>query len=172
MALAPTQSLVETPSRAFYRQAMETYGSDKPDLRFRMELFDASDIFATSEFMVFKSTLQNGGVIKCIEVPGCAGYTRKEVDDLTQFARETGAKGLATLALTAEGVKGTAQKFIKPEEVATLQACTGASEGDLVLFAAVGAGARPESVLGKRCAAVGAVRMELIGHENNYSGCP
>ncbi len=86
--------------------------------------------------MVFQNTLKAGGVIKCIVVPGCAEYTRKEVDDLTTFAKEQGAKGLATLALTAEGVKGTAQKFITPAEVAALQALTGAGQGDLILFVA------------------------------------
>ena len=71
--------------------------------------------------MVFQNTLKAGGVIKCIVVPGCAEYTRKEVDDLTTFAKEQGAKGLATLALTAEGVKGTAQKFITRAEVEALR---------------------------------------------------
>ena len=99
-------------------------------------VFDASDIFAESGFMVFQNTLKAGGVIKCIVAPGCAEYTRKEVDDLTTFAKEQGAKGLATLALTAEGVKGTAQKFITPEEVEALKARTGAKEGDLILFVA------------------------------------
>lgn len=135
--VAPNKRLLSSPwPKLSYKEAVDRYGSDKPDLRFRMELFDASNIFAGSEFMVFKSTLQNGGVIKCIVALGCAAYTRKEVDDLTQFARDAGAKGLATLALTAEGVKGTAQKFVKSEEVAELQALTGAREGDLVLFIA------------------------------------
>jgi len=86
--------------------------------------------------MIFQNTLKTGGVIKFLVVPGCAEYTRKEVDDLTTFAKEQGAKGLATLALTAEGVKGTAQKFIKPEEVEALKARSGAKEGDLILFIA------------------------------------
>lgn len=135
--VAPTKRLLSSPwPKLSYREAVDRYGSDKPDLRFRMELYDASSIFAASEFMVFKNTLLSNGVIKCIVAPGCAAYTRKEVDDLTLFARDAGAKGLATLALTPEGVRGTAQKFVKPEEVTALQALTGASEGDLVLFIA------------------------------------
>jgi aspartyl-tRNA synthetase len=101
-----------------------------------MELYDVSDIFAESGFMVFQNTLKAGGVIKCIAVPGCAEYTRKEVDDLTGYAKELGARGLATLALTAEGVKGTAQKFISAPEVEALQQRSGAKEGDLILFVA------------------------------------
>jgi aspartyl-tRNA synthetase len=119
-----------------YTESVERYGTDKPDLRFDMELTNLSGILAQSEFMVFQSVLKAGGVIKCIVVPGCAEYTRKEVDDLTTVAKEQGAKGLATLALTAEGVKGTAQKFIKPEEVEAIKAKTGAKTGDLVLFIA------------------------------------
>ncbi len=115
---------------------MDRYGTDKPDLRFGMHLYSATELFASSSFMVFQNTLKNGGVIKCIVAPGCAEYTRKEVDDLTTLAKEQGAKGLATLALTAEGVKGTAQKFITPEEVSALKTLTGAKEGDLILFVA------------------------------------
>ncbi len=136
-AVAPHKKLLSTPwKRLTYAEAVDRFGSDKPDLRFGMELNDVSDIFAASEFMVFQSTLKAGGVIKCLVIPGCAEYTRKEVDDLTTIAKEQGAKGLATLALTAEGVKGTAQKFIKPEEVTALQQRTGAKEGDLILFVA------------------------------------
>ncbi len=135
--VVPHKRLLSSPwPRLSYTEAIERYGSDKPDLRFGMELYNLSEIFAKSEFRVFQMALQSGGVIKCIVVPGCAEYSRKEVDDLTEFAKEQGAKGLATLALTAEGVKGTAQKFIKPEEVTAIQNLTGAKTGDLVLFVA------------------------------------
>ena len=135
--VVPTKRLMASPwPRLTYIESVERYGSDKPDLRFGMELYSLDEILAASEFMVFQNVLKAGGTIKCIVVPGCAEYTRKEVDDLTTFCREQGAKGLATLALTAEGVKGTAQKFIKPEEVAAIQAKTGAAVGDLVLFIA------------------------------------
>lgn len=136
-AVAPHKRLVSSPWRKFsYSEAVDRFGSDKPDLRFGMELYDVSDVFASSSFMVFQNTLKSGGVIKCLVVPGCAEYTRKEVDDLTSLAKEFGAKGLATLALSAEGVKGTAQKFIAPAEVEALQARTGAATGDLILFVA------------------------------------
>ncbi|MEJ5314483.1 MAG: aspartate--tRNA ligase [Anaerolinea sp.] len=136
-AVAPHKRLLASPwPKLTYREAVERYGTDKPDLRFGLELHDCSTIFANSSFMVFQNTLKSGGVVKCIVAPGCAEYTRKEVDDLTTFAKEQGAKGLATLALTAEGIKGTAQKFITPAEVEALQALTGAGTGDLVLFVA------------------------------------
>ena len=136
-AVTPHKKLLSTPwKKLSFTEAVERYGTDKPDLRFGLELYSASDIFAGSGFMVFQNTLKAGGVIKCIVVPGCAEYTRKEVDDLTTFAKEQGAKGLATLALTAEGVKGTAQKFITPAEVDALKTRTGAKEGDLFLFIA------------------------------------
>lgn len=135
--VAPHKKLLSSPwQKLTYFEAVDTYGTDKPDLRFGLKLFTVSDIFAQSTFLVFQNTLKNKGVIKCIVVPGCADYSRKDVDDLTTFAKDQGARGLATLALTAEGVKGTAQKFILPDEVAALQSLTGAKEDDLILFIA------------------------------------
>jgi len=122
--------------RLTYIDSVERYGTDKPDLRFGMELYNLSDIFVQSEFMVFQSSLKAGGMIKCIVVPGCADYTRREVEELTNLVKELGGKGLATLALTSEGVKGTAQKFIKPEEAEAIKSKTGAVTGDLMLFVA------------------------------------
>ncbi len=136
-AVAPHKRLLSSPWPLLtYKQAVERFGTDKPDLRFGMELFDAADIFANSGFMVFQNTLKANGAIKCLVVPGCAAYTRKEIDDLTTAAKDQGAKGLATIALTAEGVKGTIQKFVTPEELTALQQRTGAREGDLILFVA------------------------------------
>ena len=135
-AVAPNKKLLSTPWRKIsYRTAMETYGSDKPDLRFGMELMDVSDIFAKSEFKVFQSALATGGVIKCIIAPRSADMSRKEVDALTEVAKSFGAKGMPTLAVTAEGVKGSASKFVTPEEVEALKSKTGAGVGDLVVFA-------------------------------------
>lgn len=133
----PHKSLLSSPwPRLTYTEAMQRYGTDKPDLRFGMELYDLSDIFANSDFRVFQAALADKGVIKCIVVPGCSEYTRKEVDALTEFSKDQGAKGLATLALSVEGIKGTAQKFIKPDEVEKIKGRTGATTGDLVLFIA------------------------------------
>ncbi|MBL8055992.1 MAG: aspartate--tRNA ligase [Anaerolineales bacterium] len=136
-AVAPHKRLAFAPwPKLPYREAVARYGSDKPDLRFGLELYDLSQIMAGSEFKVFQQALGAGGVVKCLVAPGCAGYSRKDVDDLTTFAKEQGAKGLATLALTAGGVEGTAKKFIRPAEVEQIRALTGAKEGDLVLFVA------------------------------------
>ncbi len=84
-------------------------------------------MFAKSGFKVFQDALASGGVIKCIVAPGCAAYSRKDVDDLTTFAREQGAKGLATVAYTAEGVKGSVAKFVSAPEAEALRKLAGAS---------------------------------------------
>jgi aspartyl-tRNA synthetase len=135
--VTPHKQLLSSPWPKFsYREVVERYGTDKPDLRFGMELIDVSDIFAKSGFRVFQSAIETGGVIKCIVARGCAGYSRKEVDALTESAKMLGGKGLATLALTGEGLKGTAAKFVQPEEAEEVISRTGAQEGDLILFAA------------------------------------
>jgi aspartyl-tRNA synthetase len=135
-AVAPNKKLLSTPWRKIsYREAMEKYGTDKPDLRFGMELIDVSDVFAKSEFRVFQSTLETGGVIKCIIAPRSADMSRKEVDALTEVAKTFGAKGMPTLAVTAEGVKGSAAKFVTAGEVEVLKSKTGAGVGDLIVFA-------------------------------------
>ena len=136
-AVAPNKKLLASPWPKFsYREVVEKYGTDKPDLRFGMELVDVSEVFAKSEFRVFKSALEAGGVIKCIVAPKSADMSRKEVDALTEVAKSLGVKGLATLAVTAEGPKGTAAKFVSAEEAAAVRTQTGAGEGDLILFAA------------------------------------
>jgi len=134
--VAPHKKLLSSPfPKLAYRDALEKYGSDKPDLRFGMELIDVSDVFAKSEFRVFQSTLEAGGVIKCIIAPRTADMSRKEVDALTEVAKSLGAKGMPTLAVTAEGVKGSASKFVTAEEVEALKSKTGAGVGDLIVFA-------------------------------------
>jgi aspartyl-tRNA synthetase len=135
-AVAPNKKLLSSPWPKFsYREVLEKYGSDKPDLRFGMELMDVSDVFAKSEFRVFQSTHEAGGVIKCIVAPRSADMSRKEVDVLTEVAKTFGAKGMPTLAVTAEGVKGSASKFVTSEEVEALKSKTGAGVGDLIIFA-------------------------------------
>jgi aspartyl-tRNA synthetase len=135
--VTPHKKLLSSPWPKFsHHEVVEKYGTDKPDLRFGMELIDVSDIFAKSDFRVFQSAIEAGGVIKCIVAPGCAEYSRKEVDALTESAKGFGAKGLATLAVTGEGLKGTAAKFIKPEEAEAVKSKVGAKAGDLILFAA------------------------------------
>ncbi len=136
-AVAPHKHLQSAPwPKISYFHALNTYGTDKPDLRFGMELLDLSDILAKSEFRVFQSALQANGVVKCIVAHGCAGYSRRELDELTESAKSWGAKGLATLAIAADGVKGSAAKFLKTEEVDIITSLVGAKQGDLILFAA------------------------------------
>ena len=135
--VTPHKKLMASPwPRLTYREAMERFGTDKPDLRFGMELYNASSIFEKSEFIVFKSALGSGGIVKCIVAPDCAGYTRKQLDDLTTTAKELGAKGLVSLAMTAEGPKGSAAKFISDKEMSSLLNLTNAGTGDLILFVA------------------------------------
>jgi aspartyl-tRNA synthetase len=135
--VAPHKKLLSTPwLKLSHHEAVERFGTDKPDLRFGMELVDVSDIFAKSEFKVFKSALEAGGIVRCIVAPNSADMSRKEVDALTESAKSLGARGLATLAVTAEGWKGTAAKFVTPEEREAVKSKVGANEGDLILFAA------------------------------------
>jgi aspartyl-tRNA synthetase len=135
-AVTPQKKILSSPwPKLSHHEALERYGSDKPDLRFGMELVDASEIFAKSEFKVFQGALAAGGVIKCIVAPKSADMSRKEVDALTEMAKTFGAKGMPTLAFTAEGVKGSASKFVTAEEAEALKSKTGAQEGDLILFA-------------------------------------
>lgn len=134
--VTPHKKLLSKPWRKIsYRESMETYGTDKPDLRFGMELVDVSDIFAKSEFKVFQSALSAGGVIKCIVAPKSADMSRKEIDALTEVAKTFGAKGMPTLAVTSEGVKGSASKFVSAAEIESLKAKIKIDEGDLILFA-------------------------------------
>jgi len=135
-AVTPHKKLLSSPWPKFsYTEVLERFGSDKPDLRFGTELIEVNDVFAKSEFRVFQSTLEAGGVIKCIIAPRSADMSRKEVDALTEVAKTLGAKGMPTLAITAEGVKGSASKFVTPEEVESLKSKTGAGVSDLIIFA-------------------------------------
>jgi aspartyl-tRNA synthetase len=135
-AVAPHKKLFSSPWPKFsYKEVLERFGSDKPDLRFGMELIDVTDVLAKSEFKVFQSALEAGGVIKCIVAPKSAEMSRKELDALTEVAKSFGAKGMPTLGFTAEGVKGSAAKFFKEEELAALKEKSGAGVGDLIVFA-------------------------------------
>ncbi|CAA9551111.1 MAG: Aspartyl-tRNA synthetase [uncultured Thermomicrobiales bacterium] len=122
--------------RLTYAEAMDRYGSDRPDLRFGMELQDAGPALAGTAFNAFRGVLDSGGLVKAIVAPGCAGYTRKEIDVLTDLAKSAGAKGLATIAVDAEGVRSPIAKFLSEAEIAALTTGIGASPGDLVLLVA------------------------------------
>lgn len=128
---------VPTPfPRLTYAEAMGRYGSDKPDVRFGMELTDVSDLVASSDFKVFASVVAGGGQVKAINAKGCGHYSRKEADDLQKFANRYGAKGLAYMAFQGGEVKGPIAKFFKEEEVAELKKRLSAEDGDLLLFVA------------------------------------
>ncbi len=154
--------------RLTYAEVMERYGSDKPDLRFGMELYDLTDIAATTEFQVFKGTAESGGKVKGITIPGCANYSRKQIDELTEFARSFGAKGLVTMAVTEEGVKSSIAKFLTEEQIAAIVERAQAGKGDLLAIVAD----KPEIVantLGRMRADLGK-RLELVD-KNELAFC-
>src|SRR5262245_46555833 len=119
--------------RLAYDEAMARYGSDKPDLRFEMELVDVSPLFAGSQFQAFAQIVAAQGAVKAIRAPGAAGLSRKELDDLTADAKQAGAKGLVWIKVTAEGFQSPVAKFIQGMEE-PLRAALGAGPGDLFLL--------------------------------------
>jgi len=128
---------IPTPFRRLsYAEAMARYGSDKPDTRFDMELSDVADIFASSELRVFQNALASGGEIKCIVAPGCGGYSRKQIDDLTVLAKQFGAGGIVSIIIEEAGYKSSIQRYLSDEQIASLRERTGAGPGDLILIAA------------------------------------
>lgn len=122
--------------RIAYRDAMEKYGTDKPDLRFGLEMVDVSQVFAASELKVFSAAAKSGGAVKCINAKGVANQPRKFFDDAEAFAKSEGAKGLAWIALRDGEMKGPIVKFLKDDEKKALVAATGATEGDALFFGA------------------------------------
>ena len=123
--------------RMTYKEAMERFGSDKPDLRFGMELKDVTDVVKDSEFVVFKSAIENGGSVRGINANGQGAMPRKKIDALVDFAKGYGAKGLAYIALAEDGsIKSSFAKFMKDEEMTALIDRMEGKPGDLLLFAA------------------------------------
>lgn len=122
--------------RITYADAMNKYGSDKPDLRFGLEMEDITDIVRASEVKVFASVAASGGVVKALNAKGCASWSRKELDDLQPFAARYGGKGLAWVTVKEGEWRGPIVKFFKPEEIAALTEKLGVEEGDLLLFSA------------------------------------
>ena len=123
--------------RLTYQEAMERYGSDKPDTRYGMELFDLSDTVADSAFVVFKSALEAGGTVRGICAKNAASVlTRKEIDKLTESVKGNGAKGLAWIRLTPDGVSSSFAKFMTPEQMQTILDRAGAETGDVVMIVA------------------------------------
>ena len=144
----------ETFPRITYRDAMEKYGSDKPDLRFGMEMVDCTDLFGNCELKLFASQAASGGAVKVIKGTGAAGQARKFFDDAETYAKSEGAKGLAWIALRDGEMKGPIVKFLSEAERKSLCERMGAVDGDALFF---GAGKRAET-------------NALMGKVRNYLG--
>ncbi|WP_019850930.1 aspartate--tRNA ligase [Desulfitobacterium sp. PCE1] len=139
--------------RMTYKEAMELYGSDKPDIRFGMEMVDVAECVKDSNFKVFTDTLAKGGRIKGLCAKGCAGMPRRELDGLVQFVSIYGAKGLAYIVLAEEGIKSPIAKFFTEEQLNDLIAKLKGETGDILFFVA-----DKEAVVAD---ALGHLRLEL-----------
>ena len=123
--------------RMTWQEAMDRYGSDKPDIRFGMELQDVTEVVKDCEFVVFKGAIEQGGTVRGINAKGQGSMPRKKIDKLVSFAKDYGAKGLAYIAIQEDGtVKSSFGKFMKEEEMDALIQAMGGENGDLLLFAA------------------------------------
>jgi aspartyl-tRNA synthetase len=122
--------------RLSYAESMSKYGSDKPDLRFGMEFVDISNLVSQSEFKVFRDTIANGGIISGLKAEKCANYSRKEIDELTNFVKTFGAKGLVSIKVTEKGAESQISKFLTPEVMAKIVESFSAKPGDLLLIVA------------------------------------
>jgi aspartyl-tRNA synthetase len=128
---------VVTPfARLTYDEAIARFGSDKPDLRYGLELKDAGAILKETQFAVFQNALSSGGQVKLIRYPGGAALSRKEIDDLTLMAKEFGAGGMAYLLVTPEGVRSPIAKYLTEDEMDALVKLAEAEPGDLIAFIA------------------------------------
>jgi aspartyl-tRNA synthetase len=145
-ALKPELQLTKPFPRLSYAEAVERYGTDKPDLRFGMELKDLSDIVAESDFSIFRSAIANGGEVKAICAPGCADYSRSQLGELNKLVQSAGAGGVVTMSLgtsvgsldglTIEMVKSVAAKFLTIDQIKQMAERLGAGVGDLLLIIA------------------------------------
>jgi len=152
-AVVPHKRIFSPFPRLGYAEAMARFGTDKPDLRFGMEIADITPALEGATDRLFAEALASGGAIKAIRAPGCAGYSRKEVDGMTEVVRGVGGKGLLTLAWTAEGVRGSISNKLSEAQKEAVGRTVEAREGDLVCIVAD----RPAAA-GK---ALGALRLSL-----------
>jgi aspartyl-tRNA synthetase len=136
--ITPHKRLLTSPwPRLSYRESMERFGKDNPDLRFGLELKDITDLASGCGFKVFEETVTAGGHVRGLNAKGCGDYTRKQIDELTAFAQEYGAKGLATISLPKEGeLRSPFTKFLKEERLQIILSRLQAEKGDLLLFVA------------------------------------
>mgnify|MGYP002623186207 FL=1 len=150
---------IETPFlRMSWQEAMDRFGSDKPDLRFGMELQDISEFVKGSDFKVFTSVLENGGQVKVIKVDDYANIPRRELDGLVEYVKIYGAKGLAWIQYSEEGIKSPFKKFYSDETFEKIKQATGAKTGDLLLVV----GDKPAVV----AQALGELRLEMARRRN------
>ncbi|MGA2150878.1 MAG: aspartate--tRNA ligase [Geobacteraceae bacterium] len=122
--------------RLTYAEAIRRFGVDNPDLRFGLELVELSDIVKNAGFKVFADVIAGGGIVKGLNAKGCASFSRKEIDDLTEFTKIYGAKGMAYVKVTADGWQSPIAKFFTAEEITAMGQAFAAEEGDLLLFVA------------------------------------
>ena len=160
---------VPTPfPRYKYDEVMERYGSDKPDTRFGMELFDLSDIASECGFGVFKSAVDGGGTVRAFTAKNAVKiYSRKEIDKLTEQARGIGAKGLAWIRMTDDGIASSFAKFMTEQEMTAVLERAGAEKGDVVFIVADTSRSLALSVLGALRLTV-AKRLDIIGSGYNF----
>lgn len=159
---------METPLRRIgYWEAMDTYGSDKPDTRYGMHLVDVSDIFRASRFKVFAGAANTEGErVKCINAKGAGAWPRAQIDKLEKVAKTFGAKGLAWIAFREDGsVNSPIVKFFSDEEMAALKERACVEPGDLVMFAACGRKQADEILGGMRTHMADALGIERDGHD-------
>ena len=119
-----------------YDEAMRRYGTDRPDTRFGLELVDLTETLRGCGFKVFQSAIEKGGVVKAINAKGCGGFSRKDLDDLTEFAGRFGARGMAWIKIKEDEWQSPITKFFSPEEIAAMATALDARPGDLILFGA------------------------------------
>ena len=161
---------VELPAplrRVPYWEAMDRWGSDKPDTRFGMELVDVTDVFKGSQFKVFASAANEpGGVVKCLNAKGAGRWPRAQIDKLADVAKTFGAKGLAWIAFREDGsLNSPIVKFFSDEEMAALRERAGVEPGDLVMFAAADRLTACEILGGMRTHMADALGIERAGHD-------
>ena len=144
-ALFPEKWIMRPFPRMTYAEAMASYGTDKPDLRFDLDMSDLSDIAEQTDFRVFTSTVEGGGIVKGFRAPGCASYSRRQTDALIDFAKANGALGLVTIALTGEGdiddltedgIRSAAARFLTVEQVKAIAHRIEGEMGDMILIVA------------------------------------
>ncbi len=153
--------------RLTYREAMDTYGTDKPDTRYDMRLHDVTDLFASSKFKVFASAANTDGhVIKCINAKGAGSWARSKIDKLSKVAAGFGAKGLAWIAFREDGsVNSPIAKFFSDEEMEGVRTACAVEPGDLVLFAAGERTLTCQILGGMRCHMADALEVKREGHD-------